>query len=266
MRRCIINPLPGESGVKPVVGDRADEKVLDGDQLIQISVQTQLGQALMYVPDRVLEKFSRLFGATPSTAAPKCPCDLEYDMNPADPKWYEGTLPPQHGGPHHEHCLCFAPVVPEIVPEAEMTQGPMGSTRPQAFMAETSGGEDDPPGLAILDTACQRTMNGSRWRARYEAELKERGFEATVQPTTCTITGVGGSTTAQEAVRWPVGLAGKNGIIEAVQLEQDLPFLLRLAAQTDIGVIMDLTRGVVDFKTLGIYGLPLRQATLAFRF
>ena len=44
------------------------------------------------------------------------------------------------------------------------------------------GTDEDPPGLAIVDTACSRTMHGRPWRERYEAALAERGLRASIRP------------------------------------------------------------------------------------
>ena len=76
----------------------------------------------------------------------------------------------------------------------------------------------DTPGLAIVDRACQRTMNGLDWRVTFGAELGKRGLRGLSRPTVCSITGVGGTATATEVVTWPVGLFGQNGTIDSLQV------------------------------------------------
>ena len=61
---------------------------------------------------------------------------------------------------------------------------------------------DDQPGLAVLDTACDKSMHGCQWRERFELELAERGLTVTRKESTGTFSGVGGVRTARDdAVR-----------------------------------------------------------------
>ena len=54
-------------------------------------------------------------------------------------------------------------------------------------------GTSDPPGLAVLDTACNRTMHGRSWGQRCAKELERQGKSATVVAIDpVTVRGVGG--------------------------------------------------------------------------
>ena len=53
---------------------------------------------------------------------------------------------------------------------------------------------DDPPGVAVIDTACNRAVHGRKWRERAEESLQEKGLSMIMLPKTGRFTGVGGGT------------------------------------------------------------------------
>ena len=65
---------------------------------------------------------------------------------------------------------------------------------------------DEEPGLAVLDTACGKTMNGAEWRSSFEQELQKWGLTPVAEARTQTFRGVGGSTVSRESITWPVGI------------------------------------------------------------
>ena len=66
---------------------------------------------------------------------------------------------------------------------------------PEAFMTGIVAyqADVDEPGLAVLDTGCSRTMNGSHWAESFSAALAERGLQGVARQVNCSVLGVGGT-------------------------------------------------------------------------
>ena len=78
---------------------------------------------------------------------------------------------------------------------------------PHSYVAS----ELDPPGLAILDSGCTKTMHGAAWAKRFEAELEKLGLNFEVRHKTQTFKGVGGHIQSDVVKVYPVGLAKVHG-------------------------------------------------------
>ena len=98
---------------------------------------------------------------------------------------------------------------------------------PQAFMTGVVAyqADVDEPGLAVLDTGCSHTMNGSLWAESFSAALAERGLQGVARQANCSVLGVGGTVQATVDMRWPVGIFENDGVINALQVEGSCPFL-----------------------------------------
>ena len=85
----------------------------------------------------------------------------------------------------------------------------MAVTAAQEIEAYATGG--DPPGLAVLDTACGCTMNGEIWAEKYRAALQLRGLAPTEEACKHNFRGIGGRTTSTTRCIWPVCISGIHG-------------------------------------------------------
>ena len=117
---------------------------------------------------------------------------------------------------------------------------------------------DDEPGLAVLDTACGKTMNGAEWRSSFEQELQKRRLTPVAEDRTQTFRGVGGSTVSRESITWPVGIRGHNGEIVSAQVPGRVPMLVSRQCMQNMGTKIDVQLGKVDFTAIGVYGLDLK--------
>ncbi len=69
--------------------------------------------------------------------------------------------------------------------------------------------DDDPPGLAVLDTACRKTMHGTPWRERVQPLFEARELKARFSEGVGSFSGVGGSAQSVYEVEFPVGIASR---------------------------------------------------------
>ena len=68
--------------------------------------------------------------------------------------------------------------------------------------------EDEEIGLAVLDSACQKTMHGRAWRLSMEHELAKLGLSPVNRASRQSFRGIGGSTKSVRLVTFPVGVRG----------------------------------------------------------
>ena len=62
----------------------------------------------------------------------------------------------------------------------------------EAIAQAYAASEEDLPGLAILDSGCTKTMHGSNWAERFEAELQKFGLSSRSRVKNQLFSGVGG--------------------------------------------------------------------------
>ena len=115
----------------------------------------------------------------------------------------------------------------------------------------------DPPGLAVLDSACQMTMHGAGWRVLLEEALAKRGLAPRRRAVRQRFRGIGGTTISDEVVSFPVGIYGCSGQLESAEIAEDVPCLLSRHTQAKLGAQIYLRERRADFTQLGIYGVPL---------
>ena len=129
-----------------------------------------------------------------------------------------------------------------------------------AFMTQDydGNGDDDSPGLAVVDTACQCTMHGPSWRRQYEAALLQRGMPGgAVLPARLKFKGIGGSATCNETIDWPVGISTCNGQLRSAQVQQDVPLLLSRSSLRALGAHIHLDSETIDLDKLGAKDVKL---------
>ena len=121
--------------------------------------------------------------------------------------------------------------------------------------------ESDPPGLALLDTGCSRTMHGADWASRFEAELKERGLLVKRKSKIQVFRGVGGETRSEVVKAFPVSIGGVPGEIFSAETPGSVPLLMSRPFMEKLGTVLDLRNGTVSFEEIGIRSLPLLKTS-----
>ena len=115
----------------------------------------------------------------------------------------------------------------------------------------------DPPGLAILDSGCTRTMHGKDWAEAFELELGKLGLSCRRRPKHQSFRGVGGQIASDTVEVFPVGIHGVNGELHSAEASGALPLLLSRPFMEELQTVIDVGARTVSFKKLGIDGLPL---------
>ena len=117
--------------------------------------------------------------------------------------------------------------------------------------------EDDPPGLAILDSGCTKTMHGSQWAQRFEEALAEYNKRPIILEKTQKFHGVGGETISTMVKIFPIGIGGNDGEIHSAETEGSTPLLISRPFMQDLGTVIDFAANTVTFDEIGVYALPL---------
>ncbi|CAK9071730.1 unnamed protein product [Durusdinium trenchii] len=125
----------------------------------------------------------------------------------------------------------------------------------EAFALEAQ----DPPGLAILDSGCTRTMHGSEWAHRFEEEISKYDLVPKVRDKRQTFKGIGGAAESKIVKVFPVGIGGSHGVIHSAETDGQTPMLISRPFMQALGTIIDLKNNTVSFSELGISSLPLHR-------
>ena len=119
----------------------------------------------------------------------------------------------------------------------------------------------DPPGLAILDSGCNRTMHGEEWAKAYEEKLAELGLQPSIRNKTQLFKGIGGHAESKVVKAYPVGLGGVNGELHSAETPGKTPMLISRPFMQTLGTIINLGEGTVSFSKLNIRDLPLKRTS-----
>ena len=109
--------------------------------------------------------------------------------------------------------------------------------------------------FAVLDEGCNSTCHSKAWAVDAEARLARLGYSMPLKDDGCkSFAGLGSGSTKTEGVRSiPFSLllpdGNMNGELDSYQLSTgNSPLLLSLHAQTKLGLVKDLAKGVVSIK------------------
>ena len=92
---------------------------------------------------------------------------------------------------------CISTHVPvSRVRKGNLTADPEPPLRPTRPLVA----REDPPGLAVLDTACGVAANGEKWAQRLKEELKRLGIHWRADPCIHKFKGIGGRVESRERV------------------------------------------------------------------
>ena len=115
----------------------------------------------------------------------------------------------------------------------------------------------DPPGLAILDSGCTRTMHGAEWATAFEAELEKIGLSSQRRLKKQSFKGVGGQIASDTVKIFPVGISKVNGELHSAEAPGGLPLLLSRPFMEELQTVIDIGARTVSFNKIGVSGLPL---------
>ena len=115
----------------------------------------------------------------------------------------------------------------------------------------------DPPALTILDSGCTKTMRGTAWAERFEAELSRLGLKFQSQKRKQLFKGVGGQIQSNLVKIYPIGLAKVHGEMCSSEAPGPLPLLLSRPFMEELGAVIDINQGTVHFTAIGVRDLPL---------
>ena len=121
--------------------------------------------------------------------------------------------------------------------------------------------EQDPPGLALLDTGCSRTMHGADWASRFESELKEKGLLVKRKSKIQLFRGVGGETRSDVVKAFPVSIGGVQGEIFSAETPGSVPLLMSRPFMEKLGAVLNLRKSTVSFEEIGVKDLPLLKTS-----
>lgn len=111
--------------------------------------------------------------------------------------------------------------------------------------------EQDPPGLAILDSGCTRTTHGTEW-----SELFEIGISSRKRLKKQSFRGVGRQIASNTVKIFPIGISGVNGELHSAEAPGALPLLLSRPFMEELQTVIDVGSRTVDFRKIGVIGLP----------
>ena len=117
--------------------------------------------------------------------------------------------------------------------------------------------EQDPPGLAILDSGCTRTMHGKDWADLFEAELGNLGLSSRRRLKKQSFKGVGGQITSDTVKIFPVGINRVNGELHSAEAPGGLPLLLSRPFMEELQTVINIGSRTVSFNKIGVIDLPL---------
>ncbi|CAJ1448790.1 unnamed protein product, partial [Effrenium voratum] len=134
----------------------------------------------------------------------------------------------------------------------------------EAMMANSSDSDPevmvtmaDPPGLAILDSGCSRTMHGRGWAEEFEKALTDLGLTFDTKAKDQSFKGIGGHIKSTEIKIYPIGIGGRHGQLHTAETPDMSPLLLSRPFMKKLGTIMDMEHETVSFTQLGLEDIPM---------
>ena len=116
----------------------------------------------------------------------------------------------------------------------------------------------DLPGLAILDSGCNRTMHGDQWCTAFEEKLAEFDLKPTLRKKKQLFKGIGGHSESKVVKGFAIGIGGVNGTLHSAETNGKIPMLISRPFMQSLGtVIINIGAGTVTFEKIGVHDLPL---------
>ena len=114
----------------------------------------------------------------------------------------------------------------------------------------------DPPGLAILDSGCTRTMHGTDWAKAFEEEFEKLNLSPRRRLKKQSFKGVGGQIASDTVKIFPVGINKVNGELHSAEAPGSLPLLSRPFME-ELQTVINIGARTVSFNKIGVTDLPL---------
>ena len=127
------------------------------------------------------------------------------------------------------------------------------------FLDAFAVNDEDPPGLAILDSGCTRTMHGTKWAEKFEQELMKIPLCPRLKQKRQLFRGIGGDIESNVVKVFPVGIGHRNGELHSAEVPGNNPMLISRPFMQKLGTIINIGDGTVTFELLGVRDLPLRR-------
>ena len=127
------------------------------------------------------------------------------------------------------------------------------------FLDAFAVNDEDPPGLAILDSGCTRTMHGTKWAEKFEQELMKIPLCPRLKQKRQLFRGIGGDIESNVVKVFPVGIGHRNGELHSAEVPGSNPLLISRPFMQKLGTIINIGDGTVTFELLGVRDLPLRR-------
>ncbi|CAJ1436956.1 unnamed protein product [Effrenium voratum] len=138
------------------------------------------------------------------------------------------------------------------VQECEVMMANSSDSDPEVMVAMA-----DPPGLAILDSGCSRTMHGRGWAAEFEKALTDLGLTFDTKAKDQSFKGIGGHIKSTEIKIYPIGIGGRHGQLHTAETPDMSPLLLSRPFMKKLGTTMDVEHETVSFTQLGLEDIPM---------
>jgi hypothetical protein len=98
----------------------------------------------------------------------------------------------------------------------------------------------DTKGRVIPDSGCRRSVAGKRWHDEIQERLAARGLRPVEMPCSDLFRfGDGRVVKATRSWKYPVGIYGRNGVLNMAEVPKDCPPLLSYRCMGELGVVMN---------------------------
>ena len=122
------------------------------------------------------------------------------------------------------------------------------------------------PTEAVVDTAAQDGLVGSKALQRFEEKLAAHGLRVKWTGKQARAHGVGGQAVVHGIVAIPLGLAGSSGVLEVTVVEGDIPLLLPVKLLRHLKAVVDMENLSIRFSLLqqerALHSLPSGHVTV----
>ena len=110
----------------------------------------------------------------------------------------------------------------------------------------------------MIDTACSRTLSGTRWFEKFEVELKNHVTTVEVVPDSETFRlGRGAVKKSSRAVIFPVAVGQTVFLLRASLLDEEVPLLVSMGVLKQLGSVIDVVETTIELQAFPNAKVPL---------
>ena len=107
------------------------------------------------------------------------------------------------------------------------------------------------PFQALVDTGAQRGVVGKEQYDRIVTFLAKSGLKPRIVPTEAGVAqGVGGESKFLLTCEIPTAVAGNCGFLKVSVLQEPLPLLLPVSFSKNLGMVLDMPKGIITWRNL----------------